>query len=220
MTTRLLDLLLMSCWCSCWCHQVAWSHDNPVARSPADVMLLGLDLDAISWGFFPNRAASVVTEPRITTFDFYSQSIHIWSTSDVHALLFTINTYLIQPPSSKSVSEPQSVREKGVAPDWCRTRAAKCLDLMRAGNRDKCSMIRGNRKTRWISAEDLLCVNTKIYHPTKRSGEVFVSLFIWNLFIKVPATAQLSYACWDDEAFYSGGTLSNVPLWSRQGKCY
>ena len=203
MTTRPLDLLLMSCWCSCWCH-AAWT------RSRRHLVRI-----------LPQQGRLCRDG---------TQDHDIW-------LLFTINTYLIHlwcpcsfihnqyifnptPPSSKSVSEPQSVREKGVAPDWCRTRAAKCLDLMRVGNRDKCSMIRGNRKTRWISAEDLLCVNTKIYHPTKRSGKVFVSLFIWNLFIKVRATAQLSYACWDDEAFYSGGTLSNVPLWSRQGKCY
>ena len=27
MTTRLLDLLLMSCWCSCWCH-AAWTRSR------------------------------------------------------------------------------------------------------------------------------------------------------------------------------------------------
>ena len=54
--------------------------------------------------------------------------------------------------------------------------SAKCLDLMRAGNPDKCSIIRGNRKTRWISGEDLLCVNTKIYQIQQRL--FFVSLFI------------------------------------------
>ena len=75
-------------------------------------------------------------------------------------LLFTINTYLMLKP-------PLSVQDF-VSPDWFRP-SAKCLYLMRVGNPDKCSIIRGNRKTRWISAEDLLCVNTKIYHPTKRS---------------------------------------------------
>ena len=84
---------------------------------------------------------------------------------------------------------------------------AKCLDLMRAGNPDKCSIIRGNRKTRWISGEDLLCVNTRIYQIQQRGFFCFPfssETFSWR--------AQLSSACWDDEVFYSGRTLSNVPL--------
>ena len=97
-------------------------------------------------------------------------------------LLFTINTYLMpEPPICPSLCP--RVWENLVSLDWFRP-PAKCLDLMRVGNPDKCSIIRGNRKTRWISAEDLLCVNTKIYQvPTKeRGGEAFLFLFSFETF--------------------------------------
>ena len=113
------------------------------------------------------REASVVT---------LSRDHDIW-------LLFTINTYLM-PPFSPEPHLSLCVQDFGksglVSPDWFRP-PAKCLYLMRVGNPDKCSIIRGNRKTRWISAEDLLCVNTKIYHPTKR-GEFFCFPFHFETF--------------------------------------
>ena len=114
------------------------------------------------------REASVVT---------LSRDHDIW-------LLFTINTYLMPPPPSPEPHLSLCVQDFGksglVSPDWFRP-PAKCLYLMRVGNPDKCSIIRGNRKTRWISAEDLLCVNTKIYHPTKR-GKLFCFPFHFETF--------------------------------------
>ena len=54
------------------------------------------------------------------------------------------------------------------AGDWCFS-DAKCLYLMIDGNPQKCSNIRGNRKTQWICVEDLLSVSSEINHSREES---------------------------------------------------